>query len=76
MCESCHWCKSPNVDRHLQTTEGRKSICQICHRALRLSAKPRRTRGKPKTGLNQPLLPLFENENGSVLYGNIRAGKV
>jgi hypothetical protein len=76
MCESCYWCKSPKVDRHWETTEGRKPICLTCLRAMRKRCVSRRTRSKPQNGLPQPLLPLFQNENGSVLCGNIRAGKV
>jgi len=76
MLESCYWCESPKVDRHWQTTEGRKPICLTCLRAMRKRCVSRRTRSKPQTGLHQPLLPLFQNENGSVLRHNIRAGKV
>jgi hypothetical protein len=75
MSEICLWCRSPNVECLIQTTEGRHSICKSCHRAMR-KRNPRRTRSKSQPDLRQPLFPFMSiNENGSVLGNNIRAGR-
>lgn len=76
MFERCLWCQSPNVDRLIQTTEGRQPICKCCHQALSKRVKPRRTRRKSKSDMCQTFFPFMShNENGSVLRHNIRAGR-
>ena len=74
MFERCLWCQSPSVDRIIQTTEGRQSICKSCHRAMR-KRKPRGTRSKSQPDLRQLLFPFMTtNENGSVLGQQHQAG--
>jgi hypothetical protein len=79
MSERCLWCRFHDADRQWRTSEGSQPICDVCHRERRASAKPRRTRPKPPTGLcqSQLLFPFMsQNESGPVLSDNIQAEKV
>jgi recombinational DNA repair protein (RecF pathway) len=79
MVERCSCCRSHRSVQPWRVSHGFESICNVCHRERRASAKPRRTRPKPPTDLcqSQLLFPFMsQNESGPVLSDNNQAETV